>query len=47
MTNCRIQHSDKGEYYEMYVNDILVGTYDTVKEAAEDYDRMATDEKSA
>lgn len=47
MTNCRIQHSDVGEYYEMYVDDIFVGTYDTVKEAAEDYDRMATDEKSA
>lgn len=47
MSECRIRHSEKGEYYEMYVGDILVGTYDTVKEAADDFDRMAAEEKSA
>ena len=34
----KIKHSERGEYYELYVNGCLSGTYDTPQEAAKDYD---------
>lgn len=34
----QIKHSERGEYYELYVNGCLSGTYDTPAEAAKDYD---------
>lgn len=33
-----IRHSDKGEYYEMYVNGEFKGNYDSVVDAAKDYE---------
>ena len=41
----KIKHSERGEYYELYVNGGLVGTYDTPAEAAKDYDEnMGSDD---
>lgn len=45
---CTIVRSDKGPYYTLYVNDRFQGNYDTVTEAAGEYEQMkrtSTDEE--
>lgn len=37
---CEIKHSDQGEYYELWIDGTLMGTYDTASEAAIDCDRI-------
>lgn len=44
--DCDINHSDKGNYYEMKVGGKFYGNYDSVVEAAEDYEKLfAPDEE--
>ena len=35
-----IKHSDSAEYYELYIDGKLYGTYDTAEEAAKDVDAI-------
>lgn len=42
-----IRHSKTGEYYEMYVNGIFEGNYDTFNEAAKAYEQMKKEESAA
>lgn len=42
-----IKPSKKGAYYEMYVNGKHVGNYDSVVEAAKDYEAMQKEEAEA
>ena len=44
MATVQIKHSNTGEYYEMYVDGNLVGTYDTPSEAAREYDTDMAEE---
>ena len=41
-----IHHSDVGEYYEMFVDGELVGTYDTLHEAVLDYESNFSEEEA-
>ena len=38
-----IRHSNTGEYYELYVDGKIYGTYDTPGEAAKDVDAIKDD----
>lgn len=42
---CTIDRSKKGPYYEMKIDGKFAGNYDTVKEAAEDFDKMVNEKK--
>lgn len=39
-----IKHSNIGEFYELYIAGKLMGTYDTVVEAAKDVEMMMKEE---
>lgn len=39
-----INHSSKGEYYEMYIDGKFQGNYDSVKEAADEYEHICEEE---
>lgn len=41
-----IHRSDRGEYYEMYVDGKFEGNYSTVSEAAQDYEKLMAEEES-
>ena len=40
-----IKHAETGEYYELYISGMLMGTYDTAVEAAKDYEQMMKEEE--
>ena len=40
MAKIEIKHSNTGEYYELYINGDLMGTYDTATEAAIECDEI-------
>ena len=42
-----IKRSDNGAYYSMYHNDIFIGNYDTVYEAAQDLEEIRQEEGNA
>ena len=47
---CTIKRSDKGSYYTLLVDCEFCGNYDTVKEAADEYEQIkqaATDGEDA
>ena len=37
---CEIKHSENKEYYELWINGVLMGTYDTQNEAAIECDNL-------
>lgn len=41
-----IKHSNTGEFYELYIAGQLMGTYDTVVEAAKDIELMMKEEEN-
>lgn len=41
-----IKHSNTGEFYELYIAGKLMGTYDTVVEAAKDIELMMKEEEN-
>ena len=41
-----IKHSKTGEFYELYMAGQLMGTYDTVVEAAKDVELMMKEEEN-
>ena len=41
-----IKHSNTGEFYELYIAGQLMGTYDTVVEAAKDVEVMMKEEEN-
>ena len=41
-----IKHSNTGEFYELYIAGQLMGTYDTVVEAAKDVEMMMKEEEN-
>lgn len=45
MTRCDIHHSEHGDYYEMLVDGQFAGNFDTVNEAAEEFDRMLEEDR--
>ena len=43
--NCDIHRSKKGPYYEMFIDGKFYGNYDTVKEAADDYEKYVEEKE--
>ena len=43
---CEIKRSDKGPYYTMKIDGEFAGNYDTVQEAANDYEDILKKEKN-
>ena len=42
---CDIRRSDKGPYYEMKIDGIFVGNYDTPTEAAKEFDKIMEEKR--
>lgn len=45
MTQCDIRHSEHGEYYEMSVDGEFAGNFDTVHEAATEFEHILAEKK--